>query len=212
MKHFQLLETILWENGNFFLLKLHLERLKKSSTALSFALDGDLLLLSLKDQARSFSDNKKYRVRLVLDAAGTFRITSSEMEAILPDVPVRIRLSDKRVDNRVELLQHKTTDRDLYNEELTAGREQGYFETIFLNERNELTEGCISNILIEKNGMLYTPPVSCGLLPGVYRNYLLTSLEPAIQKKVLFEEDLLNSDNIYIINSVIKQVPALLDK
>ncbi len=212
MENFQILETILWEDGDFFLLKLHLERLEKSSTALSFSLDSDLVLLALRDQARSFSDNSKYRVRLVLDDAGTFTINSSVLEDLTPVLPVKIHLSDKRVSSANKLLRHKTTARTLYDDELTAGRKKGFFETIFFNERGELTEGCISNILVEKNGVCYTPPVSCGLLPGVYRKYLLTSKVSPTEEKVLFEEDLLNADSIYLINSVMKTVPAVLDK
>ena len=49
----------------------------------------------------------------------------------------------------------------------------GVDEVVFLNENNELTEGSITTLFIERDGMLLTPPLSAGLLPGTLRAELL---------------------------------------
>ena len=72
---------------------------------------------------------------------------------------------------------------------------------LFLNLRGEVTEGAISNIFIEKDGRWFTPPIECGLLPGVYRRHLLET-RPEIEERVLFEEDLRHADAIYLANAV----------
>jgi para-aminobenzoate synthetase / 4-amino-4-deoxychorismate lyase len=72
---------------------------------------------------------------------------------------------------------------------------------VFLNERDEVTEGAISNIFIEKDGRMFTPPLHCGVLPGVYRRHLLQT-RPKIEERVLTLEDLRGADAIYVSNAV----------
>ena len=78
---------------------------------------------------------------------------------------------------------------------------QGYDDIFFLNERNELTEGAISNIFLRKGSQLLTPPLTCGVLPGIYRRHILET-NPNAEEKVLTLEDLHAADTIYICNSV----------
>jgi para-aminobenzoate synthetase/4-amino-4-deoxychorismate lyase len=73
---------------------------------------------------------------------------------------------------------------------------------IFQNERDEMTEGAISNIFVQKNGKLYTPPLNCGVLPGTYRRYILESVEFDAHEKVLTIEDLTNADEIFVTNAI----------
>jgi 4-amino-4-deoxychorismate lyase len=65
---------------------------------------------------------------------------------------------------------HKTTDRRHYMAALKAG---GTFEVLLTDEKGYLTEGCFSNIFVERGDRLLTPPLSRGLLPGVLRQSLL---------------------------------------
>ena len=71
----------------------------------------------------------------------------------------------------------------------------------FFNERGELTEGTISNIFISKGRHFYTPPVSCGLLNGIFRQYFLAT-RPFASEKTLTIHDILSADTIYMTNSV----------
>ncbi len=72
---------------------------------------------------------------------------------------------------------------------------------LFLNLRGEVTEGAISNIFIEKEGRLLTPPIECGLLAGVYRRLLLAT-RPNVEERVLSMDDLRRADAIYLTNAV----------
>ena len=71
---------------------------------------------------------------------------------------------------------------------------------VFLNNRNEITEGAISNIIIRKRGKYYTPPVSSGLLPGIFRDYFMKKHK--VTEKPLYLRDLRNAEKIYLCNSV----------
>ena len=99
-------------------------------------------------------------------------------------------------------LYNKTTQRDLYNKEHRRWKDKGYFDVIFTNEKNQITEGAISNIIVKKGRYYYTPPVNCGLLNGVYRKFLFKKRDPVIIEKILRKKDLYNADKIYVINSV----------
>ena len=72
---------------------------------------------------------------------------------------------------------------------------------LFLNLRGEVTEGAISNVFVEKDGRFFTPPVACGLLPGVFRRHLLATLSN-VNERVLREEDLRGADAVYLANAV----------
>ena len=78
------------------------------------------------------------------------------------------------------------------------------FEHIRMNEKNEITEGIFTNIAIEKDGQLFTPPVSCGLLNGTYRQKLIK--EGKMSEKVLYAKDLKEADRIFCFNSVRKMI------
>ncbi len=104
-------------------------------------------------------------------------------------------------DRSRRIFRHKTTLRSVYDQELTKARAQGCDEILFLNELEELTEGAISNLFLENEGRWYTPPVACGVLPGVMRRHLLESLGHA-EERVLTLENLYAADNIWLCSSV----------
>ncbi|MGB3339289.1 MAG: aminotransferase class IV, partial [Devosia sp.] len=68
------------------------------------------------------------------------------------------------------------------------------------NERGELAEGSITNLFLERNGALLTPPLTSGLLPGTLRAELLASGRAAEQ--VLTLVDLETAQAIWLGNSV----------
>ena len=88
-----------------------------------------------------------------------------------------------------------------YAQAFKQAAEKGFDDALFLNERDEVTEGAISNVFIEKAGRLFTPPIESGVLPGVYRRHLLQT-RPEIEERVLTLDDLRNADAVYICNAV----------
>ena len=89
-------------------------------------------------------------------------------------------------------------------------RGKNIFDVLFLNQDNEITEGAITNLVIKKDKNYWTPSLASGLLPGVYREYLLDVNKIPLKEKVLYKEDLINADKIFVANSVRKMLPAKL--
>ncbi len=195
---FQLLETILWE-GKFTFLKEHLNRMKNSAEYFSYDYQEYRILDSLSLAERSLNRGKKYRVRLLLSKNSdpfieVHEVLDSSSSNQIKFAPVRTNSEDR-------FLFHKTTNREQYNNFSTQAKNENLADYIFLNERNEITEGSITNIFIEKSGKLFTPPLSCGLLSGVYRQEVLKT-NPLASETILKISDLISSDAIYICNSV----------
>ena len=71
-----------------------------------------------------------------------------------------------------------------------------------MNEKKEVTEGSFTNIFIKKDGLYYTPPIECGLLPGIYRDHLLDDENFKTIEKKLKISDLKSADEVYLCNSV----------
>lgn len=206
---FQLIETILWEPGSeYFLLELHLVRLSESAVYFKFFYDEKAIIKLLHRESFNFDKNRRYRVRLLLNKEGKATIASAAIEANNAKRP--ITYSDKRTSSSDIFLFHKTTNRNLYDEEYKRCKAQGFYDIIFQNEKGQITEGAISNIFIKKNNTYYTPPVDCGLLDGVYRKYLIRNRPFPVEEKILYPKDLRDADEIILTNAIRKVVKVKL--
>ncbi len=206
---FSLIETMLLEKGQLFLLDLHLNRLAKSALFFSFPLIRSDIASRLEESIAPCDTSKKYRVRLLLDNTGSVEISITQIDDPSSGV-VNAIISEHRTNPNNIFLRHKTTNRSFYESELSTFRKKGFTEVLFLNSRGELTEGAISNIFIKKENIYFTPPLASGLLNGVYRQFLFESETLPLKEKVLYPEDLKNADEIYIANSVRKMTQVRL--
>jgi len=206
-RDFQLIETMLWDR-TFRFLSMHLDRIGASAAYFDFPWDRSRFLAHLHESSRSFQPCKQYRVRLLLDSNG--RVTVENQEYRQSRWVGYIKLSEKRTSSSDIFFRHKTTQRDLYDREYTEARAIGFDEVLFVNERDEVTEGAISNIFIRKSGKLYTPPLACGVLPGIFRRVLLERCRHA-HEKILKISDLKSADAVFLCNSIrgVRQVKAL---
>lgn len=200
-KPFQLIETLMWEQGSgYVLLQGHLDRLKASARYFGFTCDIDQVRSALDTQARQI-DAPRARVRMTLAEDGVVTIGVTPLEVAGAPPVMRYVISDTRVNSADAFLYHKTTRRDVYDGEWTYYSETaGADEVIYLNERGELAEGSRTNIFLKKDGQLLTPALSSGLLPGVLRADLIASGQAS--EAVLTLKDLESADEVYLGNSV----------
>jgi para-aminobenzoate synthetase/4-amino-4-deoxychorismate lyase len=202
-KYFELLETISWENGEYFLINYHIQRLKESADYFLFKFDEEKIMTDLQNLTPNFQLNAKYKIRLLLNKWGNVKLKFSEIKNNNDEINIIIS-NKKRCDDE-KYLYHKTTYRP-WDEELNIAKQKGYNEVLFVNENDELLEGAISNILIEKNGKLFTPPKILGILNGCYRQYLID--QNLCEEKLLTIRDLKKVDRIMLCNSVRKKMVA----
>lgn len=193
---FGLIETMRCENGHVPLLNKHLERLQKSAHFFGIPFLEHHIQKSILDYCQHLTDRQ--RVRLELSSTGNIALEHQTLH--ISHEPIRIGLSKKRTHSENIFLKHKTTKRDLYTEEYTKAAQEGLADIIFMNERDELTEGAISNIFIKKAGAYFTPPLNCGILPGIQRAVFMET--HAVTEKALSLNDLVSADEIIITNAV----------
>ncbi|MBJ6726976.1 aminodeoxychorismate synthase component I [Geomesophilobacter sediminis] len=195
-REFHLIESLLHDEGGYFLLERHLKRLEESATYFGFPFPVAEARDLLEAQARGWEGRNK--VRLLLFPDGTWHCEAAPLPEGAPEV--NVVLARQSVDSRNRFLYHKTSLRELFSKELAARPDCG--EVFFVNERGEITEGSYSNIVVRIGGKLITPRLSCGLLPGVFRSQLLECGE--IQEGTITVEDLHGAEELYMINSVRK--------
>lgn len=201
---FDLIETMAFspEEG-VPLLDLHLERIRASAAELGFAFDRHAVRNAI--QPLCFEADKPSRLRLVVSRSGAYTLEVGDMPEPLPQ-PAICAVLPLPVDPGDWRLRHKTSDRGFYEAGLSAAKAAGAHEALLLRDDGLLTEGCFTNLFIERGGTLLTPPASLGLLPGVLRRSLIET--GRAQEADLRIEDL--EGGFFIGNALRGLIPARL--
>lgn len=191
---FRVIETLGWSaQTGAQRMERHLTRMAGTCAALGISFP-QTQLVSLINEVSSDLD---LRIRLTVDRDGQGALEHWSLAKTADHWTVAI--ADQRVDSADIWLKHKTTMRALYDDarrRLPAGID----EWIFLNERDEVCEGTITNVFVQKGDRVLTPPLASGLLPGVLRAELLDTGRAV--EAVLTAHDLINADAIFCGNSL----------
>jgi len=168
---FDLIETMRFDPAEgVALLELHLERIKASAAELGFAFDRHVARNRI--QALCFDLDFPARLRLLASHRGEIALEAAPLPAALGE-PVSCIALPLPVDSGDWRLRHKTTDRDFYESARAAARAEGADEALLVRDDGRVTEGSFTNLFVERDGTLLTPPLALGLLPGVLRRSLI---------------------------------------
>lgn len=190
-------ETLRWERaGGYAALGQHLARLRVSAERFGYRCDPAAVRAQLAAAAAGWQDATPRLVRLTLSPAGACEIAAAPL-APLPS-PYRLGLAATPVDERDLLLYHKTARRERYAAALATRPDCD--DVLLWNGRGEVTESCIANLLFERDGAWWTPPLRCGLLPGLQRAALLASGE--VREGVLRIEEIEAAGSLHLANAV----------
>lgn len=208
-KPLELIETFRWSaDEGFVRLERHLARMARSALALGLRFDAaharDVLDEAVYALALPTQERCAHRLRLTLDEAGEIACTTGRLG------PTKERwsccISPVRLFSSDALARHKINWREVYEGEY-ARYCPPQDEVLFFNEREEVVEGSRTNVFVERDGMLLTPPVSAGCLPGVLREALLA--EGRCREETLTPNDLANG--FWLGNSLRGLIPAVCD-
>lgn len=95
---------------------------------------------------------------------------------------------------------------------LLEAQTQGADEGLFLDTEGHLSEATSSNLFIFVRGALVTPPLSCGVLPGVTREAvfeLAVALGIAVEERALGPEELYAASEAFLTSSLREIVPLV---
>jgi len=214
---FRLFETLYADGaGTVRHLALHLARLQHSATRLGFVCDAQRLRASLdralqQHLSSSPAGSVGVRVRLALARNGDTEVVCAALTP-LPDGPVRVVLASDlglpATNANDPLLQFKTTRRADYDAGWQQAERQGAFDALFFNRDGELTEGGRSNVFVKLDGRWWTPPLSCGVLPGVMRGQILADPAWAAAERRLTLADVRRAEDWMVCNALRGALPA----
>ena len=190
----RLIETLGWTGAGFPRLALHLARLERSARRLGWACDVAAVKAALVADAPA----NPARLRLTLDASGTAAVQSSPFPAAAPSW--NLGLATPRLNSADPWLTLKSSHRAPYDQ-ARASLPQGIDEQILLNERDEVCDGTITTLFFDRGQGLRTPPLHCGLLPGVLRADL------AAPEEILLARDLAHV-RLWVGNSLRGLIPC----
>ncbi|MDT8389920.1 MAG: aminodeoxychorismate synthase component I [Lentisphaeria bacterium] len=234
---FDLLETMLYEPGKgVFLLDRHMDRLSRSADYFGIPVNAAAIRKTVLTACENALEGA-LKVRLLVSKSGAVTVETASFtsrQSLSPGaVKIKVCLALRPVNSRDVFLYHKTTRRQVYTNALAACRQAGEKDqkgltgalanhertrrekavgrsddVILWNERGEVTESCVANVVIQRDGRLLTPPVASGLLGGVFREHLLA--QGKITEAVVTVEALKTADKIFLINSVRRWRDAVL--
>ena len=222
-----LFETMRAYHGDIFRLDRHLSRLYRSAEVLGLA--SGLAAFDLEAACReTLGANrlKEARLRLTV-SAGEGDIIPDPASCSSPTVLVTARsftppgaqeyergfkavLSSLRCDSQSPLSRLKSTS---YLASIIARREAraaGGDEAIVLNEKGCLAEGSTSNIFLVSQGVLVTPSLESGILPGITREAVLEiarSLNIAAAEREVELTELTQAEEAFVTSSLLEIMP-----
>ncbi len=205
---FELIETLRWEaEAGFARLDRHLARLYASAAELGFACDPGKVGETLAGTLGRYGG--ALRVRLVLSRNGGVTASVQPYEPLAADKVWKLQLARVRLDSTDVLLRHKTSRRHTYTRARSEYLIHQADEVMLANERGELCEGTITNIFADfGDGVLLTPRIDCGLLPGVLRGELLDTGKA--EEAVFSFDDLKSAKAVFAGNSLRGLIPVRL--
>ncbi len=203
---FQLFETMYATNEDGVRnLDRHLKRLESSAVHFAFSFSSIVFRTLLRQQCAEMLPHLPYRVRATLYKSGQIDCVKAPLHALTGDTVSLLLASEYGLTAQSansEWLLHKTTFRKEYDHGWQLAEKCGAFDTLFFNERDELTEGGRSNVFVKLNSRWWTPPVSSGLLPGVMRALVLEDIRWNAAERVLTLEDLEHAEELMVCNAL----------
>jgi para-aminobenzoate synthetase/4-amino-4-deoxychorismate lyase len=191
-------------------LERHLARLGASAAYFGHPFKPELARTAALEACAALPDDTPHRLRLALRPDGEIVVQTGALAPL--QEPVAVLLADAPTRAHDVFLRHKTSIRSRYDAAWRAAESVGAFDTLFFNERGELTEGGRSNVFVKIGGHWYTPPLSSGVLPGVMRGVLLDDPAWGAIECPLTRASLARAQEIVVCNALRGPMRAVLRK
>ena len=188
---FQLMTTGKISQKHLLFKEEHIERLRKASRYFAYPFNPEHLRQRIVAECQTCHEEKDYRLKISISKSGDIDFCRQELIPLsLAFCQAQLCLQETSL--QTPFIYFKTT----YRPHLTIGKQ----EKIYHNEKGELLETSIGNLVLQIAEKLYTPPINLGILPGIYRQHLLEMGQ--MEEKVLTLEDLAQAEAIYGCNAV----------
>jgi len=200
-RDFELIETVRVDSGAWQHLIDHLDRMGASARYFGFRWDRAAVERAVRDEPAPFGPGRG-RIRLLPD--GQVAVEILPVAAFGPSR--RVALARQPVDPADPFLCHKTTRRDVYTRAQASRPDVD--DVILWNTRGEITEATIANVVVEIGGERWTPPRTCGLLPGIARGRLID--DGQLRERPIRVAELKAATRIWLVSALRGEIAATL--
>ncbi|MCW7467993.1 bifunctional anthranilate synthase component I family protein/class IV aminotransferase [Leptospira kanakyensis] len=200
LPQFEILETLRFGHGKYFLKDLHLERMELTAVRLGFPFSKEKAEASLKEHPHPSKGGEVFRIRFLLNERGEFRLESFPFTKPKIRPRVRLGMASRPVDTGDLFLYHKTTNRSFYHEMLEECKTKSIDDCVLFDTNDQILETNLRNLFIRKGKFWFTPRLETGGLPGVFRKTLLQ--KGWVKETDLYKTDLEKADEILVGNSL----------
>ena len=225
-------ETLRTYHGRPFLYDRHMRRLRNSARMIVLDLpftDTEMASRIRETMAASDLESAEAHIR-VLVTRGVGELSYDPRATPIPSIIIIVKpqvdpTSDEYargvrvvivdvVRNHPETVNPMIKSNNLLNSALCAQQaiRRGGFEGIMRNYRGELSECSTANLFIVKEGVALTPPLECGLLPGITREFLFDvgkEIGIDVREQVLRDDDLFSADEAFLTSTTREAVPIV---
>ena len=194
---FAVIETFGWDGARFVRVWDHMARMAQTCAGFGIPFERGEVLVRLDAMMLA----APARVRVTVAQNGAVAVSHAPLGPVA--AVWRVVVADERLASADPWLRVKTTERGLYDR-VRAGLAPGTEEAMFLNERGDVCEGTVTTVFFDAGAGLCTPPLECGLLPGVLRAEMLAQ---GCREAVLPGSDL-GRVRLWVGNSLRGMIPA----
>ncbi len=204
-------ETIAVENGKPLFLEQHLNRIEKAADFLGLGSCRQRGLTEEKIEEYldmyDISLKKHEALKVILSAENMFfQMRNNPYVEESYTQGLRAEISKVRRNETSPLVYHKTLNYGDCILEKRAAMAAGIHEMIFINTKGQISEGTVSNIFFVRKNTVYTPQLSCGLLPGILRSYIMERFP--VTETIIYPDELVYYDECFVTNSLMGIMPV----
>jgi len=199
LDYFEIFETMRYEKGEIKFLEQHLARIKSAADYFLFKISEKKIRKQIQITVAEIDKQKPRKVKLSLSKWGEIRIEISDIPNAAKNISAII--SQSKIDSTDKFRYFKTTNRKLNDDEYSHYNSKGFYEVLYLNEKDEVTEGSRTNVFLRKDNAWFTPHLKSGALPGIYRNYFIQNKLNVVEKNIKVK-DLIEASELLLTNAL----------
>jgi branched-subunit amino acid aminotransferase/4-amino-4-deoxychorismate lyase len=192
-------ESLRTYNGVPFALDLHIERLMRSAERMKFSAPNRDTIEKAVDEVINANDYSPF---------GRLRITLlSDSQLIITHIPfmedksfIVLGRHEFTISSKLAISGMKTLSYAENSLALRIARDRGFADVVLVNERGEVMESALANLIWLSDGQWWTPSLTSGCLPGVTRGLLVENF--GVKEGTLLERDLTKVSALAITSSV----------